>query len=371
MKRRDPYPDSEDMFADTRMTLGGHIEDLRTHLLRAGYGFLIGLVVSFAIGHPVLKFIAKPVEDQLLEYWARYYDERIEAELKKNPEQQMKMYRIPVDLDELARRLHLPPLPHEKMQPDDMEMNPVEIFQKMFKMAGLNETIKPKRGVWYLEPDRQEFLKAFKNLNQEMKPPLLRTLSVQEAFMVFIKVCMMTGLVISSPWVFYQIWSFVAAGLYPHEKKLVNVYLPYSLVLFLAGVFLCEFFVIPKAVGALLWFNEWLGMEPDLRLNEWLGFAILMPLVFGISFQTPLVMLFTERIGLFDVPTFRSYRKAAYFLIFVIAMIIVPATDAVSLLLLAVPMCLLYEFGIGLCLWQQRSDADGMDAPESQELIEA
>lgn len=110
-------------------------------------------------------------------------------------------------------------------------------------------------------------------------------------------------------------------------------------------------------------------MEPDLRLNEWLGFAILMPLVFGISFQTPLVMLFTERIGIFDVPTFRAYRRIAYFVMALVAAIIIPATDAVSMLLLAGPMCLLYEFGIWLCIWQQRSE-DEIKAPESQELIE-
>ena len=147
--------------------------------------------------------------------------------------------------------------------------------------------------------------------------------------------------------VLIQLWSFVAAGLYPHEKRLVNVYLPYSIGLFLVGVFLCEFFVIPKAVGALLWFNEWLGLEPDLRLNEWLGFAILMPVVFGVSFQTPLVMLFTERIGIFDVPTFRSYRRIAWFVMALIAAIILPATDAMSMLLLAGPMCVLYELASG------------------------
>src|SRR5262249_54313893 len=77
---------------------------------------------------------------------------------------------------------------------------------------------------------------------------MLTTLSVQEAFVVWMKICLVTGLVISSPWVFFQIWSFVAAGLYPHEKKLINLYLPFSLLLFLGGVFLCQFFVMNKAV---------------------------------------------------------------------------------------------------------------------------
>lgn len=223
-KLRDPYPDPEDMFADTRMTLGGHIEDLRTHLLRAGYGFLLAMIVSLAIGHPVLRFIAKPVEDQLVEYWQRYYDKKIQEEMEKAPDLQLKLPKNKLDLDELMMRLG-PILPHVKLP---------------------NGT---KLGVMYVEPDREKYLKSVAAFSIGIKPPTLKTFTVQEAFVVFIKVCMMTGLVIASPWVFYQIWSFVAAGLYPHEKRLVNVYLPYSIVLFLAGVFLCEFFVIPKAVG--------------------------------------------------------------------------------------------------------------------------
>src|SRR5205807_2007567 len=198
MPRADHYPDPEDYFAETRMSFGDHIEDLRTHLIRAIAGFVIGMIIAFSFGMWVFHFITAPVE------W------------------------------EFAL--------HEAQ-----------------RVVG--------------------------------RPPLLSTLNVMEGFMVYIKVCAFTGLVISSPWVFWQIWAFIAAGLYPHEKKYVHKYLPISLGLFLAGVLLCEFMVIPKAIQALLWFNEWLGLEPDLRLNEWLSFALLLPLVFGLSFQTPMVML--------------------------------------------------------------------------------
>ena len=121
------------------------------------------------------------------------------------------------------------------------------------------------------------------------RPATLSTLRVAEGFMVYFKVCMVTAFVLASPWVFYQLWSFVAAGLYPNEKRYVNVFMPFSIGLFLAGVLLCELAVLPKAVEAFLWFNEWLGFAPELRLNDWLGFAIVMPLIFGLTFQTPLV----------------------------------------------------------------------------------
>ena len=106
-------------------------------------------------------------------------------------------------------------------------------------------------------------------------------MNITEAFFVYFKVSAMTGLVITSPWVFFQIWMFIAAGLYPHEKRLVHVYLPFSLGLFITGALVCQFLVMPKAIEAMLWFNEWLGIDADLRLNEWLGFALMMPI--GLS----------------------------------------------------------------------------------------
>src|SRR5262249_33677268 len=141
--------------------------------------------------------------------------------------------------------------------------------------------------------------------------PSLMTLTAMEAMMVYFKVSLVCGVVLGSPWIFWQIWSFVAAGLYPHEKKYVNGYGPFSLGLFVAGVLLCEFFVIPRAIEALLWFNQWLNIEPNFRLEDWLSFAIMVPLIFGISFQLPLVMLFLERIGIANIDQYRRYRKFA------------------------------------------------------------
>jgi len=184
-----------------------------------------------------------------------------------------------------------------------------------------------------------------------------------------VKVSLMFGFVLSSPWVFYQLWSFVAAGLYPHEKRLVNHYLPISLGLFLVGFAVCEFLALPKAIEALLWFNEWLGFEPDLRLNEWLSFAIIMPLVFGLSFQTPIVMLFMYKIGIADLDTFRSKRRISYFLMAIFSAIITPSTDVPTLLMLWLPMCLLYEVGIWLCKMQPQTLADEMDDSELDEMV--
>jgi len=107
-----------------------------------------------------------------------------------------------------------------------------------------------------------------------------------------------------------------------------------------------------QAVRAMLWFNEWLGVDAEIRLNEWLSFAIMMPLVFGLAFQTPLVMMFLHRVGLVSVVNLRVYRRISWFALVIVAALLAPAPDAYSLLLLWVPMVALYELGILLCVWQ-------------------
>jgi sec-independent protein translocase protein TatC len=372
-----PLPDPDDMFADSRMSMGDHIEELRTHLVRAIYGFAVGLFVSFFIGQWVMKnWISKPVEDQLMLYWQRYNERQLEptVDLILN-RKSLTLPRYRFDKFAFADAFEVQGetgKPIGKLRPlRGAILAPENAFVNFWKECmGLDAGVNLSGERWILlEPDARDFVRSMQEFNLAVHPPTLATMAPQEAFVVFLKVCMLVGLIISCPWVFYQIWTFVAAGLYPHEKRLVNVYLPYSIGLFLVGVFLCQFLVIPKAVAGLLWFNEWLGLQPDFRLNEWLSFAILMPLVFGVSFQTPLAMLFAYTIGAFEIEAYRKFRGIAYFLIAVFAAIILPTPDVLSMVMLFGPMWLLYELGIFLCLMQPRTEWEDADS-QSQELIE-
>lgn len=355
---RNNIPDPDDMFADSRMTFGEHIEDLRTHLLRAIYGFVLCLFLGFVVAKPVLRFIASPVERVLAEYYEEMYNEKSKEILEANKDKKKTLYMpLLVDPEVLKQALHgVKPEVPKPQENDDGTGHEIDES----KMVTIH---------FYVPDAMQDTLTRLK-LQSIIRPPTLTTLSVQEAFVVYVKVALLTGLVLSSPWVFWQIWSFIAAGLYPHEKKLVHFFMPLSIFLFLGGVFICEFFVIPKAVEALLWFNKFLGLQPDLRLSEWLGFAIMMPLVFGLSFQTPLVMLFIERIGVVEVKTFRAKRRLAIFLMGVFSAVITPTVDIFSMLLLLIPMCLLYELGILLCVLNPRSKFLESETEDSEDLIE-
>jgi sec-independent protein translocase protein TatC len=140
----------------------------------------------------------------------------------------------------------------------------------------------------------------------------------------------------------------VAAGLYPHEKRYVHVFLPFSVGLFLAGAATAFFFVFEPVLRFLFMFNDWLDIDPRPRITEWLGFVLILPIGFGISFQLPLVMLFLQRIGVFTVESYLSKWRVAILVIFVLAMFLTPA-DPTSMLLMAVPLTALYFGGVALC----------------------
>lgn len=177
-----------------------------------------------------------------------------------------------------------------------------------------------------------------------------QSLGVAEPFTVWLKAGILSGLVLAGPWVFFQLWSFVAAGLYPHEKKYIHIFLPISILLFVAGVLLAFFFVFQPVLGFLFSFNRSMGIEPDMRISDWIGFVMFLPLGFGLAFQLPLVMLFMNRIGLFSVSDYLSKWRIAVLVIFVLAMFLTPA-DPISMLLLAIPLTLLYFLGILMCKW--------------------
>ncbi|MFN5743533.1 MAG: twin-arginine translocase subunit TatC, partial [Planctomyces sp.] len=177
----------------------------------------------------------------------------------------------------------------------------------------------------------------------------ITTFKVEEGFMAYMKVCFFSGLILAAPWVFYQLWLFVAAGLYPHERRYVYVYLPLSVILFALGAMAGYFYAFPLMLDFLIGFNQWLGVTVQPRLSEYISMAMLMPLLFGISFQLPLVMVFLERIGVCTVQTYRENWRIAVLAISIASMLLTASPDPWSMLLMMFPLLLLYVLGIWLC----------------------
>jgi sec-independent protein translocase protein TatC len=203
-----------------------------------------------------------------------------------------------------------------------------------------------------LRPPRLQLVQLMKWEKVDVR---VQSLGTQEAFMIWMKASFVFGFALALPWIAYQVWVFVASGLYPHEKKYVYIFLPISGLLFLAGASLAFFFVFKPVLEFLFMFNDWLNINPDPRMGDWMGFVLLMPLGFGISFQLPLLMLVLNRIGIVSVEVFTEHWRVAVLIIFIVAMILTPTPDPYSMLLMAIPLCGLYVLGILLCKWMPQS----------------
>jgi sec-independent protein translocase protein TatC len=125
--------------------------------------------------------------------------------------------------------------------------------------------------------------------------------------------------------------------------------MPVSIGLFLGGAAFCFYVAMPVMLDFLLSFNRMLELTPQLRMSEWVSFAITLPLMFGVSFQLPVVMLFLERISILSVSTYRANRRLAILVISILAMVLTPTADPGSMMLMFVPLVGLYELGILMC----------------------
>jgi sec-independent protein translocase protein TatC len=168
--------------------------------------------------------------------------------------------------------------------------------------------------------------------------------SVISPFMVPLKILMMTAFLLALPVVLFQLWAFVAPGLYSHEKKLVMPLVISSTLLFFFGVAFCYFFVFGQVFQFIQSFApKSITAAPDIE--AYLDFVLSMFLAFGLTFEVPIAVVVLARMGVVSVEKLKEFRGYFVVLAFVVAAVVTPP-DVVSQLALAIPMCLLYELGI-------------------------
>lgn len=407
----------EDLFEGTKMTFGEHLEELRVCLIRAILGIAVGMIVGMALGRPVVKWVKRPVETAIHEYYQTRSENRLNDQYGQMPAETASTLRqrnliyqdVWIEAEELDRLTALraelmsgtgggsppsstatrdgasssgdasapevpapsdaatpaaPTAPVESTQPAEPATRDTATRSVQAEATSIPDkdaaepTLAGGGESQLAAPDRLSnpgppSLKMWRT--RIWTEPQARTaaLSMYEPFMIWLKASLIVGVALASPWIFYQIWLFVAAGLYPHEKNYIYIYLPISLALFIGGILLAYYGVFPPVLSFLLQFNASLGIDPEPRINDWIGFALLLPLGFGFSFQLPLVMLFLERLGILSIALYRQHWRIAVLVICFLAMILTPA-EPISMIMMAVPLCFLYFFGLGLCAWMPR-----------------
>jgi sec-independent protein translocase protein TatC len=171
------------------------------------------------------------------------------------------------------------------------------------------------------------------------------------------KICLLAALVVSSPYVLYQMWGFISAGLFAHERKAVRTFFPISVLLFLLGVVTAYLLLIPFALAFLMGFGLEMGVSVGFRVEDYISMCLTLLFAMGLCFELPLVMLFVQATGLVQRTSFVKSWRIAVVASFAVAMIVTPDPSPTSMTLLAFPLVGLYFLGI----WGGRFVGEGRE----------
>jgi sec-independent protein translocase protein TatC len=305
------------------MSLGDHLEELRMRLVLALSGLAVGMVVGLVFGGFIIDFLERPYLKAMADFSAKAVED---------PNLVGQTTLIDLFCSHLLQELEADP------NAPDLDPTTVRylqgVYRKTIATEGLSDLVTPK------------------SLDNDRAP--LQILGPAEGIISYIKIALIAGLIISSPWVFQQIWLFIAAGLYPHEKRFVHLAAPFSAGLFISGAVFFMFVVAPLTLGFLIKFNaSVLNVQSNFTFSYYISFITMLTLVFGLAFQTPIAIFFLNRTGIVSIASLKASRKFAILGIVIVAAMVTPP-DVVSQVTLAIPIYLLYELGILISAHDER-----------------
>ena len=360
--REQSHPDHEKPFLD-------HLEDLRTMITRVVVTLLISMIVCFAFNKKFMEFFRRPVEQVLIaqlkgtlpedaprpptvEIWGQ--SRKVEnAAMHLAPDQRELFYQSLGDeaLVFHARSIGLLRaaliLPEVKREAFVNSLGESDEFKLQIK--ALLRT-KPST-----DSDAQGNLR------------MMSALKPTEGFMLSMKLSFVAGIVVSFPLLLLFILQFILPGLHAHEKRVLWPAMAVGFGLFLCGTAFAYYLVLPRT---LLFFYQWsgdMGISNDWRIGEYISFATQFTLLFGASFELPVIVMVFVKLGLLGYDTMSRTRSYAILAIFVTAAVLTPTPDIATMLVMAAPMIILYE----ICIWLAYFDRKKARIKEEQEARES
>ncbi len=241
-----------------------------------------------------------------------------------------------------------PQLPGTKEPENEVKLTFVEHLRELRKrllhaMYGI--AVGVSIAGWFVSQIRHGLLEPVLGVLPETSRTIKYT-GLIEPMMVSFKIALYGGVFLAAPWVLWQIWLFIAPGLYKREKRLVFPFLFFGTLLFYLGAAFCYWVVMPNAFPAMKAFADDPILEPMLTLSEQYSLVLAMLLGFGIVFELPVVIAFLSMIGVVNARFLAKYRRHAMVVNVALAALITPTGDPLNLAIMAVPMIVFYEVGI-------------------------
>ncbi len=364
--------DNGDTSGDGEKPFMEHLEDLRDVIVKIVITLLIATIGCYIFRGALIDILRNPME----EVWNNIQIEKLPADISPDLWEQAKK------TAHAASGLNSEQQTHLYAQFEDEKLRHYAQTATYYRAALLVEDLEK----------RKNFVKGFPQIDQKTKDLLLVLLEKQpsaaldakgsvvymqslkptETFMLAIKLSVFAGIIISFPFLLYFILQFVLPGLKENERKALWPALIIGFGLFLTGVFFCYFLVLPKALDFFFTYSGGMGVENEWRIGDYITFTTQFTLIFGLAFELPVVVMTLVKLGLLSYQTMSNTRSYAVLTIFIVGAIITPTGDALTLSLLAVPMCLLYEICIWLAYFNQKKElaAEAQEEAEIQDYVD-
>ena len=344
-----------------------HLEDLRDVIVKVVITLTIATIGCYVFRGELIDILRNPME----RVWQNIQLEKLPDDISPDLWEQAKK------TADAASGLSAEQQSHLYAQFDNKELGYYAQTATYYRATLLIEDIEK----------RKEFINKFPEIDQKTKDLLLilavkqpsaaldakgsvvymQSLKPTETFMLAIKLSLFAGIIISFPFLLYFILQFVLPGLKKNEKRALWPALIIGFGLFLLGVFFCYFYVLPKALDFFFTYSAGMGVENEWRIGDYITFTTQFTLIFGLAFELPVVVMTLVKIGLLSYQTMSNTRAYAVLAIFVVGAIITPTGDALTLSLLALPMCVLYEICIWLAYFSNKKEI-AAEAREEAEL---
>ena len=362
--RENSHPDHEKPFLE-------HLEDLRVMITRVVLTLVISMVICFTFQKQLMEVLRRPVE----QVWIT----QLEAKLPQTAEQAPR----PLDVAqwEKAKSIEhaasgLDPAQRESFYQACGDETLVFHAQSAGLLRASLALPEGKREGFLdalsISPDlKQQVLALVKTapspeVDNRGNLKLMSALKPTETFMLSMKLSFFAGIILAFPLLLMFVLQFILPGLHSNEKRVMWPSMAIGFGLFIGGVLFAYYGVLPRA---LTFFYEWsgnLGVSNDWRIGEYISFATQFTLLFGLSFELPVVVMVFVKLGMLTYETMSRTRSYAILAIFVTAAVLTPTPDVFTLLLMALPMILLYE----ICIWLAWLDRRKNRVAEEQEARE-
>ncbi|MGB6222899.1 twin-arginine translocase subunit TatC [Haloferula sp.] len=352
-------PDMEKPFLE-------HLEDLRIMITRVVLTLVISMIACFAFQRQVMDILRAPVEN----VWAVKAAEKLPADIPvADWESAKELERAALALSDTEREAFLKQIPED----EKFDVECVRLVRAAKKLEGEkltafldtttagNQALRERIDALLLtdaDPDGG----GDRAIND------LSTLQPTEGFMLSMKLAFFSGIVVSFPLLLLFVLQFVLPGLHDEERSTLWPAMAIGFGLFLAGVLFAYFVVLPRALIFFAGWDESLGIASDWRIGWYISFATQFTLLFGLSFELPVVVMVFVKLGLLTYEMMSRTRSYAVLAIVVLAAIITPTSDVFTLSLMAVPMYILYETCIWLAYFDEKKKRREQEAEEKERL---